>query len=145
MKKRIKKIITVILAIAGTAAFGQFIIEESLQNLGFGASMLIMNKLYRNSLDNAKYVQSAVDQYQSFHNSCQKVMTVLYIGNPVTAIWFHKYMLSDQVKLNHYKKLLKEEIYYLTTKQERQEKTTRERYISKKDKEHINEILPIKR
>lgn len=143
--KKYRKLITIILAIAGTAAFGQFIIEESIQNYGFGVSMLIMNKLYRNSLDKAYYTQNAVNQYQLFHDSCQGIMYVLYIGNPLTAIWFQQYMRSDQAKLNYYTKLIKEEIFYLLTKQERLTKKTEDRYLAKKDKKHIDSILEIKK
>ncbi len=142
--KKYKKIITIVLAIAGTAAFGQFIIEESIQNYGFGVSMLIMNKLYRNSLDKAHYTQNAVNQYQGFHNACQRIMYLLYIGNPLTAIWFQAYMVSDQAKLSYYTKLVKEEIFYLQTRQEKLDKNFKERYSLKKDREHIDSILKIK-
>jgi len=145
MKKiKFRKLITIILAIATTSAFGQFIIEESIQNYGFGVSMLIMNKMYRNSLDKAYYTQNAVNQYQTFHNTCQSIMYVLYIGNPITAIWFQQYMRSDQAKLDYYTKLVKEEIFYLMTKQERLVKKAEDRYLAKKDKEHIDSILKIK-
>ena len=107
--------------------------------------MLIMNKLYRNSLDKAYYTQNAVNQYQGFHDTAQKIMYVLYIGNPLTAVWFQQYMRSDQAKLDYYHKLIKEEIFYLQTKQERLAKRADDRYLTKKDKEHIDSILEIKK
>ena len=143
-KIKFRKLITFILAIAGTSAFGQFIIEESIQNMGFGVSMLIMNKLYRNSIDKAQYTLNTVEDYQAFHNSCQAIMYALYVGNPITAIWFQKYMESDQKKLDQYKKLVKEELFYLQTKQEKLLKTSDARYLRYKDKEHIDKILTIK-
>ena len=146
MKKiKFRKLITIILAIAGTATFGQFIIEESIQNIGFGVSMLIMNKMYRNSLDKANFTLDAVNKYQRFHDTCQTIMYGLYVGNPLSAIWFHQYMISDQIKLDYYRKLVKEEIFYLMTKQTRLAKRTDDKYLIKKDKEHINSILEIKK
>lgn len=94
------KLLWIIISIASTATFGQFIIEESIQNYGFGLSTLMMSKQYYRD---PKAALASIETYTKFHNACQKIMYGLYIGNPLTAIWFQRFMVSNLEKIKLWK------------------------------------------
>lgn len=101
--KILKRFCKIFLIVFTTCAFGQFIIEEALQNYGFGVYVLISNKMWEDA-------SAGVYCYQRFHNSCDKIMKVLAVGNPISAIWFAKFMEADQKKLTIWKNLIEVKI-----------------------------------
>lgn len=86
----------ILLIIFTTCAFGQFIIEEALQNYGFGIYILISNNMWYEA-------EEAILDYEYFYVRCLRIMKCLSIGNPITAIWFSKYMEADAHKQHYWK------------------------------------------
>lgn len=99
------KHLRVIIIILSTATFGQFIIEEAIQNYGFGVGSMFFAKTYQG---NMKESIASLDKYEQFHNACQGIMYGLYLGNPLTAIWFQKFMESNRAKIAEWRKVLAE-------------------------------------
>lgn len=99
------KHIRIILIVLSTATFGQFIIEEAIQNYGFGVGSMFFAKTYQSNMREAV---ASLDRYEQFHNGCQGIMYALYLGNPVTAVWFQKFMESNKAKITEWRKVLAE-------------------------------------
>ena len=99
LKLRYRSIITLVTLIMGTSTFGQFIIEEALQNYGFGVGSFLFGNTYKSAPEESLL---ALKEYTIFHNSCQKVMNLLYLGNPISAIWFQLFMQSNLKKIKHW-------------------------------------------
>lgn len=112
-----KRLFLIGFAIISSATFGQFIIEEALQNFGFGVMTLMMNKVHTRNIDKAHYVLRQIEHYETFHNATQGIMYILYIGNPISAIWFQQFMVSNREKIRYWKYTVKSELYYLLQKE----------------------------
>ena len=95
----VKRFCRFFLIVFTTCAFGQFILEEALQNYGFGVYILISNDMWAEA-------QDGVYSYQQFHNSCDSIMKVLAVGNPISAVWFDKFMQADKKKIAVWKNLI---------------------------------------
>jgi len=102
-KLRYRTILIAIGVTMGTATFGQFIVEEALQNLGFGTGSFLFANTYKAAPDEA---MKALKYYRLFHDRCQNLMYVLYIGNPISAIWFQLFMESNEKKIDYWQWLV---------------------------------------
>lgn len=92
-------ILKIALVITTTCAFGQFIIEESLQCYGFGVFVLVSNALWSEA-------EEAVLDYEAFYIRCLRLMQWLSTGSPITSIWFNKYMEAEGSKIHYFKKVI---------------------------------------
>lgn len=111
LKLRYRLVLWIIGLTMGTSTFGQFIIEEALQNYGFGVGSFLFASTYKAAPQEAL---TALNHYRKFHKTCQTIMYLLYVGNPISAIWFQLFMSSNCKKIDYWQRIVTN--YYMEKK-----------------------------
>jgi len=98
-RRKIKAILVIVLFVASTASFSDFLIEEAVQMYNFGIMSIVMNKDW-------DMLREELPKYQAFHDTCLKMHYVCTVLNPFTGFYFQKFYEADQYKIDVWTRLV---------------------------------------